>query len=175
MVLVGGMIPSGMLLPAIESSPKVLDLPSTWQIPALLLCALICGPVAGVIASAAYLTIGLFQIPVFHDGGSINYLFSPGFGYLAGFIPAAWVTGKLSQQRGMNDLLGLTFCSLIGVMLLQACGVLNLVVGCLIGRWPEQLQELLFNYSIAPFPTQLALLPPVGMIGLLLKRLLFIE
>ena len=69
-------------------SPSLLSLPSTWQVPALLICALVAGPRAGVIASVAYLTIGLVDLPVFHGGGGLAYLLTPGFGYLAGFIPA---------------------------------------------------------------------------------------
>ena len=37
MILVGGLIPSALILPDLDFSPKVFSLPSTWQVPSLLL------------------------------------------------------------------------------------------------------------------------------------------
>jgi len=64
LILVGSLMPAAVVLPVLP--PQVLPLPSTWQVPALLLTALICGPRAGVMAAMAYLTIGLVDcsIPV---------------------------------------------------------------------------------------------------------------
>ena len=129
MIIAGSMIPSGIMLPGLEIPPKFLTLSSTWQVPGLLLCALTCGPKAGIISSVAYLTIGIVHLPVFHDGGSIEYLLNPGFGYLAGFIPASWFCGRLAQQEGMNNLISLTMAALAGLIFIQYCGVLNLIVG----------------------------------------------
>ena len=98
-ILIGGLVPAALFLPAPE--PILLPLPVTWQVPALLLCAMVSGPRAGVMAAVGYLTLGLFSLPVFHGGGGLNYVLEPGFGYLAGFVPAAWLTGRLAQQDGM--------------------------------------------------------------------------
>ena len=175
MILIGGLIPAALVIPSLELPPKVLSLPSTWQVPALLLCALVCGPRAGVIAAVAYLTIGLVDLPVFHGGGGLSYVLTPGFGYLAGFIPAAWLSGRLAQQEGMNDLKRLTLSAMAGLVLLQLCGVLNLVLGSLLSRWPEPLPELLFSYTLGPLAAQLALCAGVGVLALLCRRLLFVE
>ena len=175
MILVGTLMPSGLLIPGEGFSTKVLSLPSTWQVPALLLTALVCGPNAGVIASVAYITIGLFQLPVFHGGGTLDYLFTPGFGFLVGFIPAAWLTGRLANQAGMNNLPRLTLSAVAGLMALQACGVLNLIFGSLMIRWSNPLPELLFTYTIAPLPAQLSLCACVGLIAIPLRKLLLIK
>ena len=68
LILVGSLIPAAVLVPVAELPPRLLSLPSTWQVPALLLCALVCGPRSGVIAAVAYMTVGLVDLPVFHDG-----------------------------------------------------------------------------------------------------------
>ncbi|MFN9914874.1 MAG: biotin transporter BioY, partial [Pirellulaceae bacterium] len=47
-----------------------------------------CGPRSALLAAVGYLSLGLFQLPVFHGGGGSSYLLDPGFGYLAGFLPA---------------------------------------------------------------------------------------
>jgi biotin transport system substrate-specific component len=173
LTLVGSLIPAAMLWPGVPL--EVLPLPSTWQVPALLICALVCGPRAGVIASVAYLTIGLVDLPVFHDGGGPGYLLNPGFGYLAGFVPAAWLCGRLSQQEGMNDLARLTLAAIAGLVMIQICGLLNLLVGGLLGRWADPLPELLFSYGVGPLPSQLALCVAAGLLALPLRRLLLIE
>ncbi len=175
LILLGGMIPSAFLVPGADFSSQVISLPSTWQVPALLMCALVCGARAGIIASFAYLTIGLFYLPVFSDGGSFDYVSSPSFGYLLGFIPAAWLTGRLASQINMNNLVSLTLAALAGLLLLQTCGLLNLIVGTSMGRWPIDLQELIFSYSMAPLPAQIMLCPAVGMIAVFLRDLLFVE
>ena len=37
-------------------------------------------------------------MPIFAAGGGISYLFRPSFGYLLGFIAAAWLTGFLCRK-----------------------------------------------------------------------------
>ena len=175
MILVGGLLPSALILPGLDFPPKVFSLPRTWQVPSVLLCALVCGPRAAVIASVAYITVGLISLPIFHSGGSLDYLATPGFGYLTGFIPASWVSGHLAQRKNVRDLISLTICALIGLMVLQVWGILYLTIGASIGSWSNPLSELLFNYSFAPLPAQLILCPGVGVISISLRQLLFIE
>ena len=68
-----------------------------------------------MLAGVAYISLGLFELPVFHAGGGLTYLLDPGFGYLAGFLPAAWVTGRLARQPGMDHLLNLTGAAIVGL------------------------------------------------------------
>ncbi len=175
LILVGGMIPSATILPDFDLPPKIMSLPSTWQTPALLICSLVCGPKAGIIASVAYLTIGLFYLPFFHGGGTFNYHLIPSFGYLAGFIPAAWISGCLANRTKKNGLVPITSSALGGLLMIHMCGILNLSIGALMGRWQEPLLELIFSYSLAPLPAQMALCPAVGIISIGMRRLLLIE
>ena len=172
-ILIGGLLPAAMFLPAPE--PIVLPLPVTWQVPALFLCAMVSGPRAGVMAAVGYLTLGLFSLPVFHGGGGLNYVLEPGFGYLAGFVPAAWLTGRLAQQDGMNDLLRQSLCALAGLLVLQICGVLNLALGAVMGRWTIGFLELVMQFSIGPLPAQMLLCIGAGLLSVVLRRLLIIE
>jgi biotin transport system substrate-specific component len=97
-ILIGSLVPAALLVPTPQIA--VVDLPATWQVSALLVCAMVSGPRAGVIAAVAYLSMGFINLPVFHGGGGLNYILEPGFGYLAGFVPAAWLTGRLAHQVG---------------------------------------------------------------------------
>ena len=175
MILVGGLLPSALIIPGLNLSTRLFSLPSTWQVPSLLLTALVCGPRSAVMASVAYITLGLFYIPIFHSGGSLSYLTTPGFGYLILFIPTAWISGRLAQRRNMNNLISLTLCSIVGLILLQAWGVIYIIIGSLIGLWGLNLPDLIYSYSIAPLPAQILLCPGVGITSLLLRQLLLIE
>ena len=169
------MLPSGFWLPTPNNPLQILDLPTTLQVPSLLLCSLICGPRTAVIAAIAYITIGLFFLPVFQNGGSINYLNDPSFGYLIGFIPAAWLSGKLAKQKGMNNFMLLTLSATAGLLLLQFFGVFNILIGYIFGKWDSPLPEMLFSYSIAPIPGQLTLCPAIAIVAFTIRKILIIR
>ena len=175
LILVGGLIQAAAPLPAAGGSWNLAILPITLQVPALLVTGLVCGPRSGMLAAVAYLSLGLFQLPVFHGGGGAAYLLDPGFGYLAGFVPAAWLTGKLARQPGMEDLLSLFGAAVVGLGMLQICGIANLLLGSLAGRWGPNLGVLLVSYSLAPLLPQLLLCCAVAVVALLLRRLLLVE
>jgi biotin transport system substrate-specific component len=175
LILVGGLIQAAVPWPLKADSWTLVSLPITLQVPALLLTALVCGPRSALLASVGYLSLGLLQLPVFQGGGGAAYLLDPGFGFLAGFVPAAWITGKLARQAGMNDPLRLLGAAVIGVAVLQLCGVLNLLLGALAGRWGPTLPSLLLAYSLAPLPSQLLLCCAVAAVALLLRRLLLVD
>ena len=173
MMLIGGLLPSALLIP---SAPlQLMDLPATWQVPALLLCALVSGPRAGMIAAVAYLSLGLLDLPVFHSGGGLTYVLEPGFGYLAGFIPAAWLTGRLSQQQGMGDLTAQAAAAVAGLVTLQFCGLVNLCLGALLGRWEQALPDLVMGYGIGPLPAQLALCAATAVVAVILRWCLVVR
>lgn len=172
LILIGSLLPSAILLPV---SPHLVDLPATWQVPSLLLCALVSGPRAGVITAVAYLTIGLADLEVFQGGGGVTYLMNPGFGFLAGFIPAAWLTGRLAQQNGMGDVVAQTGAAIAGLLSIQLCGMLNLGLGALFSRWTTPLPQLLYEFSLGPLPAQLLLCAAVGVLAVGLRRLLLIK
>ena len=174
-MIVGNFLPAAAFVPFLSSSSNLLLLPTSWQLPSLLLCSLTCGPKAGVIASIAYLVVGLFHIPIFHAGGSLEYLSTPAFSYLTGFIPAAWVSGFLVKQKKMNDLIGLVTSAIIGVITLHLYGAIALTTGALFSSWSDKLSTLLYMYSLGPLPTQILLCTAVGVIALPIRLLLLIE
>ncbi len=65
----------------------------TLQSVVVLLSGLVLGPQLGPLAQGIYLALGLIGLPVFSQGGGLGYIFQPSFGYLLGFVPAAWFIG----------------------------------------------------------------------------------
>lgn len=169
------MIQAAAPLPDPQGGWTLTSLPITLQVPALLLTALVCGHRSALLAAVAYLSLGLLQLPVFHSGGGSSYLLDPGFGYLAGFVPAGWLAGKLARQPGMDDLLKLTGTAAFGLLVIQLCGVLNLLLGALAGRWRGELPQLLVSYSLVPLPSQLLLCTAVAVVALVLRRVLLVQ
>jgi len=103
-----------------------------------LFCAfsgLLLGSKLGAISQIIYVGIGLLGFPIFTQGGGISYIFNPTFGYLLGFIVAAYVIGKISENIKnirfikcfFTVLVGLFFVYLLGVIYLY--GIYNLYLG----------------------------------------------
>jgi biotin transport system substrate-specific component len=173
LIVAGGLIPAAM--PWVDPQGWSLrPLGITLQVPALLLTALVTGPRSALLAAVAYLSVGLFQLPVFQEGGGTGYLLDPGFGYLAGFVPAAWITGRLARQQGMDDPLALTAAAALGLAVLQFCGVVNLLLGAVAGRWESALMPMLVGYGLALIP-QLLLCCAAGLLAWVLRRILLVQ
>lgn len=173
LILAGGLVTAAVPFPQ-EAGWTLRPLGVTLQVPALLLTALVGGHRTALLAAVAYLSMGLFQLPVFHEGGGLGYLLDPGFGYLAGFLPAAWLSGKLARQGGMDDPLALTGAAVLGLLVMQLCGVANLLLGGLVGRWGSSTGTLLLGYTLAIVP-QLVLCCAVGLLAWVLRRLLLVS
>lgn len=69
----------------------------TLQFLFVLLAGMLLGPQTGALAVGVYVLLGLFGLPIFAAGGGLAYIFKPSFGYLLGFIFAAWASGTFSQ------------------------------------------------------------------------------
>ncbi|WP_195267820.1 biotin transporter BioY [Eubacterium sp. 1001713B170207_170306_E7] len=70
----------------------------TLQFLFVLLAGMLLGPARGALSVGVYVLVGLVGFPVFAAGGGIQYIFRPSFGYLLGFILAAWAAGFILKQ-----------------------------------------------------------------------------
>ena len=70
-----------------------------------------------------YVGMGLIGLPVFASGGGISYVLVPSFGYLLGFIGAAYFVGKFSSDNKMRNLI---ICC-IGMIIIYIIGILYFV------------------------------------------------
>ena len=77
-------------------------MPITWQIPTVILLTLIFHKKVIFRAFSIYIFLGLFILPVFHQGGSLGYLLTPNFGYLLGLYPLIRIIDNLNNRKKIN-------------------------------------------------------------------------
>ncbi len=87
----------------------------------VLLAGFLLGAKMGTMSVAAYVIIGLAGVPVFVHGGGPQYIFRAGFGFLLGFIAAAFVIGLLS--KGVGKAQGSTGRELVRLLIAAVAGL----------------------------------------------------
>ena len=175
LIIICAMIPSSIIIPQEDLSLSNIPLHSNWQIHGLFLTSLLCGPEIGIISAISYLIIGLFYLPVFHGGGSVGYILTHEFGYLLGFIPAAWTCGFLSKRKSNANLINYSFYTVLSLCILHAIGVIYILLAKLLGNFIDNISDLILINTLIPFPTQLLLCLSISLIAIFLKRILILK
>jgi len=101
-LVITSMLPVYIPLPFIYKSSNNFELPITWQIPTIILLTLIFHKKVVFRAFSLYIIMGLFILPVFHQGGSLGYLLTPNFGYLLGLYPFIKIIDDLNNRNKIN-------------------------------------------------------------------------
>ncbi|MEL6247704.1 MAG: biotin transporter BioY [Cyanobacteria bacterium J06648_16] len=152
----------------------------SFQVGAVLLTSCLGGQNAGAMAQVAYLSLGLFlfqvfEMQVFTQGSGLSYLREPSFGYLLGFIPAAWVCGFLAFQWKPR-LEHLTLSCLGGVAAIHLTGLVYLLAAYLFqwtGETSLSLGEAIVAFSLSQLPGQLVVACAVSLVAYLMRQLMF--
>jgi biotin transporter BioY len=155
------------LLTAISAKIKIEvgPVPITGQTFAVLLSGALLGAKRGTLSQIFYLFGGLAGIPWFARGGRIAYLMSPTFGYIVGFVLAAFVIGFLCERGFDRKIETAILAMLVGNVLIYLPGLLWLArfVGLekvlLVGFYPflaGDLIKLFLASLILPFGWKIA-------------------
>ena len=130
--------------------------PLTFQTAVAVSAGLLLGPAAGAASMGVYLFMGLLGLPVFAGGGGFAYVLELTFGYLLGFVAAAFVAGAV---RGGGRL---TFAR-AAMAALAGCAV-NYLVGVpyFVVIWHFYMQNgglwrAVLLYNVAYLPKDIAL------------------
>ena len=147
----------------------------SYQIGAVLLVGCLGGKNAAVMSQIAYLALGIAGFPVFSQGGGAQYLNTPSFGYLLGFVPGGWLCGYLAF-RARPRLESLAFSGLCGLVVIHLTGILFLVFGAMF-QWinleSTSIWQAFLTYSINLLPGQLAVTCAIAVLAFLLRRMMF--
>ena len=98
-IIISTFIPVFFSIPFANKLVETYEIPITWQIPSIVMITLIFRGKIVIKAFSIYLIIGLFFIPVFHQGGSLGYLLTPNFGYLLGMYPLIKIIDNLNKRN----------------------------------------------------------------------------
>jgi biotin transport system substrate-specific component len=97
--------------------------PITMQTLIILSLAMILGARCGAMATALYLLAGALGLPVFAKGAAgFSHLFGPTGGFLFSFVLAAWLVGKMAEDRWGQKFINILFTQLTGSVLILAVG-----------------------------------------------------
>jgi biotin transporter BioY len=103
---------------------EIGQVPITMQTMIVLLTGALLGSKRGTISQFLYLLGGLSGLPWFSRGGGIAYAFSPTFGYILGFLPAAFLVGFLSERIKNENIIKDFFVMLSGNLAIYIPGLL---------------------------------------------------
>lgn len=150
-----------------------------FQVGAVLFTGCMGGRHAAALSQIAYLSLGLFLFEsfgfqVFTQGGGLDYLREPSFGYLLGFVPAGWVCGALAF-RAKPRLERLVFSCLSGLAVIHLVGLVYLVLTHLF-RWGDDRFSLLnaiASFSVSQIPGQVMIICAVSVVAYAMRRLMF--
>ncbi|KKK34089.1 hypothetical protein WN59_10895 [Salinicoccus sediminis] len=111
--------------------------PVTFQVPMVLLAGFLLGPKLGALSTTVYMLVGLVGVPVFAGSGGIGSLMSPSFGFVIGFIPAAFIAGLgAGDGRSLLKTAGFGMIALLVIYvsgLLYFVFIMNQVIGTPVG------------------------------------------
>ena len=97
-----------------------LLVPITLQTLFIVLSALVLERKLAVLSVIVYIMIGLVGFPIFANGGGINYIFSPTFGYLVSFIFATYFIASFKEKN-------IYISTAIGMLIIYALGMMYFV------------------------------------------------
>ena len=101
----------------------------------VLIAGFLLGARLGALSVTTYILIGLAGVPVFAAGGGIGYVLRPGFGFLLGFILAAFLIGYLTDKMNATKFWQLLIPATVGLVAYYSVGAVyfymikNLYVG----------------------------------------------
>ncbi|MBN1623058.1 MAG: biotin transporter BioY [Clostridia bacterium] len=95
----------------------------TFQLFFAILAGIILGPVRGLIAMTVYMIIGLAGLPIFTLGGGPAYVLQPSFGFILGFLPAAFFSGLVYGNSSPDNKYAVYPAYITGIITAYAIGI----------------------------------------------------
>ncbi len=112
------------------------EVPISLQTLFVLLSGLILGPKLAALSQLVYLVLGLIGLPIFTNlTGGLQAITRPSFGFILGFVFAAYFVGKIAHQKKESSTIYIWLASLVGTIIIYLFGlpymyfILNTVMG----------------------------------------------
>ena len=140
-----------------------LEIPITWQIPTIILTSLIYQRKVVYIAFSIYLYLGLFLIPIFHQGGSLGYLLTPNFGYLIGIYPLIKIIGNLNTKNKIQTF-DFIKSGIIAITVMHVSGIIYSFIQMFFYNKLSSFLYNVSNYSLGKIGFHLLMLIPLSLL-----------
>lgn len=95
------------------------------QIPFAIFTGALLGPYLGTFTMIVYIMLGLIGFPVFAGGGGLYYILEPTFGFIFGYVVAAFLVGKNFSLPKISSF-RIVLASILGVLAIHLIGDLYL-------------------------------------------------
>lgn len=147
-------------------------IPVTLQMSFVYLSGVWLGSRGGGLAQLVYVGAGLIGFPLFAKGGGLYYVFEPSFGYLAGFIPAAYASGLITQRN--NAYAGYIGAAVASLAMVYIPGLvwLHVVLNYVLGQ--ETTLGATVTLGLSTLPKDLAFIPINAYVGKQIKGRLLV-
>ncbi len=169
-IYISSLVPLYISIPSKTKFFTILDLPVNWQIPFIIFLTILFSSEILIKSHTIYLTLGLFFLPLFYEGGSLGYILTPNFGFLLGIYPMIMYINKLKTK---NYIYIFNFIShgIIGILIVHLSGILYLIIQLLIFNRTELILYSIGKYSLANLPFHILMLFPCSLLLLFFKRI----
>lgn len=104
--------------------------PFTLQFLFTMLAGLLLGGRKGAMSVGVYILLGLVGLPIFAEGGGFWYILKPSFGYLLGFMLAAYVTGRMVERKQKLLTGWVIVVNFLGLFIVYAAGMVYYYIIC---------------------------------------------
>lgn len=160
-IILSTFVPVFISIPFSNKPINSLEIPITWQVPSIIIITLIFKGNTVIKAFSIYLFIGLFFIPVFHQGGSLGYLLTSNFGYLLGTYPLIKIIDNLNKKNQMINYHEFIKYGILGISIMHIIGIFYICIQTLYFNQSEIFLYSIAKYSLGKFSYHLLMLMPI--------------
>ena len=163
-IIISTFIPVFVSIPFNKNLYRTYELPITWQVPAIIIITLIFNGEIVIKAFSIYLLIGLFIVPVFHNGGSIGYLLTSNFGYLLGTYPLINIIDKLNKKHNKIRFYDLLKYGILGISFMHIIGIIYSSLQLFYFKQTDLIIYNISKYSLGKLGFHLLMLAPISLL-----------
>ena len=115
----------------------------------VLLAGFLLGAKRATVSIGVYLLIGLMGVPVFASGGGPAYILRPTFGFLLGFLFAAFAIGWITERMKANKSYQYGIAGIVGLVIYYGFGVLYFYfINNFVNYTPVSLGAVVVDYCL---------------------------
>ena len=169
-IFISSLVPLYVSIPSNGNLFTLVDLPVNWQIPIILILTILFSDDILIKSHTIYLTLGLFFLPLFYDGGSLGYILTPNFGFLLGIYPMIIYINKLKSKNKITIFNFISY-GIKSILVLHLIGIIYLIIQLLIFNRIELILYSIGKYSFSKLHYQILMLFPCTLLLISFKKI----